>query len=449
MDRNVWFKLKYWLWAICVMWAPHAHALLQIEITQSAQGASPIAIVPFQWMVPIPAPDPIDKIIGADLKVSGLFAPIDRADFVASPSEGSQVNFQDWRMIGASSLVVGSVRALGTMLEVRYELFDVPKGQRLRGREFRVPIGSLRSLAHQISDEIYEQLTGERGAFRTRIAYVVLKRDIRGKNNYELQVADYDGYNQQTILRSPESIFSIAWSPDGQKLAYASMENAPRIPVTVYVQDVYGPGNVAVKRERLLDSPSAMSAPAWSPDGAKLAVKMTKGDRSEIYVVSLAGRTWQRVTSAATGTFHTEPTWSVDGRSLVYTTGLAGSQAQLYRVDLETNQTQRLTFEGKQNLEPVFSPDGKQLGMVHQDKSGYHIAVLDTVGGALRVLTPAITGLESPSFAPNGRMILFKEEGGARNMLSAISADGRVKQRLTLQEDGDVREPSWGPFLSQ
>lgn len=444
MDRSAMKAIRYTVLAVCALFAPLAHAVLQIEVTQSAQGASPIAIVPFQWNVAVPPPEQMDQIISADLKVSGLFAPIDRRDFVSLPNEGAQVQFQDWRMLGATSLVVGSVRALGSVLEVRYELFDVPKGQRLRGREFRIPLNSLRALAHQISDEIYEQLTGERGAFRTKIAYVILKRDMRKKATYELQMSDYDGYNPQRLFTSPESIFSISWSPDGQKIAYASMENAPKVPVTVYVQDVY-----TAKRERLLDSPVAMSAPSWSPDGSRLAVKMTKGERSEIYVISLAGRTWQRVTSAAAGTFHTEPTWSPDGRSLVYTAGLAGASAHLYRADLESGQSQRVTFEGKQNLEPTFSPDGKQLGMVHQDKSGYHIAVLDNLSGSLRVLTPALTGLESPSFAPNGRMILFKEEGGARNMLSAISSDGRVKQRLTLQEDGDVREPSWGPFLSQ
>jgi len=432
-------KFSSWLFAGMFVALP-AHAVLQIEITQGVEGARPIAIVPFAWNVPVPARDSVDEIIKSDLRASGLFAPIDKKDFIAWPNDSSQVRFADWRALGAENLVVGGVQAIGSILDVRYELLDVLRGQRMIGESYRKEPAGLRSVAHRISDRIYQALTGEQGAFSTRIAYVTVMRDGAGKPAYELQVADYDGFNPQTVVRSKQSILSPAWSPRGDKLAYVSLEQGP---AAVYIQDLQ-----TGRRDRLLDTTDQNSGPTWSPDGTKLAIVMSRGGKREIYIVSLAGRTWSRLTSVLPGTFHTEPVWSPDGGYIVYVAGLGGSQAHLYRIDIDGNRSQRISFEGKQNLKPSFSPDGKQLAMVHLDSSGYHIAVLDVTSGAFRILTPAMRGLESPTFAPNGRMILFTEEGGARRTLGAISADGRVKQRLALQEDGDVQEPAWGPFLS-
>jgi TolB protein len=427
------------LFTVALLYAGSAHAVLKIEITQGVEGAMPIAIVPFAWDAPPPIAEKLDEIVAADLRASGYFAPLDKKNFISWPTEGTQVRYADWRMLGAESLVVGSVRAVGTRLEVRYQLFDVGRGVQIEGYRFAPKdAADLRGLAHHISDQVYKALTGERGAFSTRIAYVVADTDAAGKANYELQIADYDGANPQTILRSPQSIISPAWSPDGTRLAYASFEHGP---VTVYIQDL-----ASGRRERLLDSKDQVSAPAWSPDGTELAVVISRAGKREIYLVKLAGRTVWRLTSAPSGGFHTEPAWSPDGKSVIYT-AFAGGQPQIYQVDRDGGKPHRITFDAKYNSRATYSPDGKLLAMVYGDDAGYHIAAMELGSGNVRVLTRSRLD-ESPTFSPNGRLILFATRDRNRGVLSAVSADGRVSQRIGLEGAGDVREPAWGPFLT-
>lgn len=428
-----------WIFVLSLLYAAGSHAVLKIEITQGVEGAMPIAVVPFAWSTPPPGAERIDEVVAADLRASGYFAPVDKKDFVSWPTEGTQVRFSDWRMLGAESLVVGKVRPVGTLFEVSYQLFDVGRGVQIEGYRFAPkPAKELRALAHHISDQIYKALTGERGAFSTRIAYVVATRDGAGKASYELQVADYDGFNPQTVLRSNESIISPAWSPDGTMLAYATFEHGP---ATVYIQNIQ-----TGKRERLLNIKEQVSAPAWSPDGTELAVVISRGGKREIHTVKLAGRTVWKATSALPGGFHTEPAWSPDGNALIYT-AFAGGQPQIYQVNRDGSQPRRVSFEGKYNSRGAFSPDGKLLTMVNGDSAGYHIAVLELGTGTFRVLTRSRLD-EAPTFAPNGRLILFATREGNRGVLAAVSADGRVSQRIGLEGAGDVREPAWGPFLT-
>lgn len=430
---------KIWISVLLLVYAGSSGAVLKIEITQGVEGAMPIAVVPFAWSAPPPVAERLDEVIAADLQASGYFAPVDKKDFVSWPTEGTQVRFGDWRMLGAESLVVGKVRPVGTLYEVSYQLFDVGRGVQIEGYRFSPkPAKELRALAHHISDQIYKALTGERGAFSTRIAYVVAARDATGKPSFELQVADYDGHNPKIILRSKESIISPAWSPDGTELAYVSFEHGP---ATVYVQNILT-GN----RYRLLEGKDQVSAPVWSPDGTALAVVISRGGKREIYTVKLAGRTVWKVTSALPGGFHTEPAWSPDGDSLVYT-AFAGGQPQIYQVDRDGGRPRRVSFEGKYNSRARFSPDGKLLAMVHGDSAGYHIAVLELGTGTFRVLTRNRLD-EAPTFAPNGRLILFATKEGNRGVLAAVSSDGRVSQRIPNEGAGDVREPAWGPFLT-
>ncbi len=431
---------KIWFYALGIfLTMGQAQAVLKIEITKGAEGALPIAIVPFAWKASsVPVTQKLDEVITADLHRSGLFDPIPKTDFLSWPTEGSEVRCKDWRLLGAENIVVGNVRPIGEIFEVRYELFDVLRCVQVEGQKFRVQGNQLRRLGHQISDRIYKALTGERGAFATRIAYVVASMGDDGKPRYMLQVADSDGFNARTILSSPESIISLAWSPDGTRLAYASFEHGP---VTVYIQDV-----TTGERERLINTKDQVSGPAWSPDGTRLAVVMSRGGKRDIYLVDLATRATKRLTRTSASGFNTEPVWSPDGDYIVYTSH-SGGRPQLYRVNATGGRAKRLTFEGKYNTRGTFSPDGKLLGMVHADGAGYHIAVLELETGTFRVLSRTRLD-ESPSFAPNGSMILYATRDRNRGVLAAASADGRVGQRFELQERGDAREPAWGPFLT-
>ncbi len=432
--------IKRGLAALTLWFSVNAHAILQIEITQGIESAAPIAVVPFAWNVPnVPQPVKLDEVIGNDLRLSGYFNPMSQKDFLSWPTQGSQVRCQDWRMLGAENVVIGRVSPIGQIFEVSYELHDVLRCQRIDGLSYRVRAAELRRLGHQIADQVFKMLTGIRGAFATRIAYVVAKKDVKGPV-YELQIADWDGHNPTTILTSRQSIISPAWSPDGTKLAYASFEHLPRVPVTVYIQDLEG------TRERLFSTNDQVSAPAWSPDGTQLAVVISRKGERDIHIVDLRTKAVRRLTRSLGTSFTTEPIWAPDGRSIVYTDDLGG-RPQLYRIDVRGGRPQRISFEGTYNTRATFSPDGKLLGMVHGDGAGYHIAVLELATGAFRVLSKTSLD-ESPSFAPNGSMILFATRDRGRGVLTAVSADGRMRQSFSLAEGGDVREPAWGPFLT-
>jgi TolB protein len=406
--------------------AAGARAELTIQITQGMEGAAPIAIVPFAAAGPLPAD--VAAVVAADLERSGRFAPLPVADMLERPSDGAQVDFKNWRMLGQHHLVVGQVLNEAGGYMVQFQLFDVYQGGQLLA--LRVPAGSneLRRAAHHIADLIYEKLTGERGAFNTRIAYVTASGGGDARR-YTLMVADADGHSPQTILRSKQPIMSPSWSPDGRRLAYVSFE---RRRSEIYVQEV-GTGS----REAVASHDGINGAPAWSPDGRRLALTLSRGGNPDIYVLDLGSRALTRITDSSA--IDTEPTWSPEGASLAFTSD-RGGRPQIYRASSTGGGAQRLTFEGDYNARPVFSADGKRLAMVHRGGSGFTIAVLDLATRALTVLSEGGQD-ESPSFAPNGSMVIYASGG----VLAAASVDGRVRQRLTLTE-GDVREPAWSPY---
>jgi TolB protein len=419
---------------ILVLASGTARAALTIEITQGMEGAIPVAVVPFGWSGnTAAAPENIAAIISADLNRSGRIETLPDRDLIAHPVEGAQVQFKNWRMVNVDDLVIGKVtgNADGTFT-VQFELYDVIRGKQLDGSSFPTSREDLRRVAHHISDLIYEKLTGEQGAFNTRIAYVTTSGTGNNKS-YTLLVADSDGYNPQTILTSNQPLMSPSWSPDARQIAYVSFEKKL---AEIYIQEV-----ATGSRRKLASFKGINGAPAWSPNGRQLALTLSRDGNPEIYIMDASSGALRRLTNSSA--IDTEPVWTPDGRNIIFTSDRGGS-AQLYRVPVGGGKAERLTFEGKYNAGADISPDGRKIAMVHANKGNYRIAVLDLETGLMRVLTDGPLD-ESPSFSPNGSMIIYATRAGNREVLSAVSVDGRFRQRLSLQA-GNVREPVWSPY---
>jgi len=413
---------------LCLLAASTARAQLTIEIIGGGATAIPIAIVPFRGEAGYPAS--VSSIVGADLERSGRLRLIDPGGVNPRPSGPEEVRFGDWTSRGADALVVGSVgpQVDGGRIEVRFTLLDVVKQTQLAGFTYAVLPTQLRATAHRIADVIYEKLTGDAGVFSTRIAYIS-KQGPR----YELIVADADGYSPQTIVTSNEPLLSPVWSPDGTRIAYVSLENKKPV---IYVQSL----STGV-RQVVANFRGSNSAPAWSPDSSKLAVTLSKDGGSQLYLINVDGSGAQRLMSSAG--IDTEANFAPDGRSILFTSDRGGSP-QIYRLTLATGAIERMTFEGTYNVSPRHLPDGKGFVFVRRDGNQFNIAFEDFATRQVQVLTQGTLD-ESPSIAPNGKLILYASNSGGRGILAAVSSDGRVKQRLTAAAI-DVREPAWGPL---
>ena len=419
-----------------------ARAALTIEITQGLEGALPIAVVPFAWRGDAgrPPPHEVGGVVAADLQRSGRFKPLPENEMLARPSRGDQVDFRDWRAVNVENLVIGEVSPNGPGgYLVKFYLYDVFRGEQITGYSMPTTASDLRATAHHIADIIYETLTGEPGAFATRIAYVTSIRSGSGttaKERIELRIADADGYAPQTIVSSEEPIMSPAWSPDGRRLAYVSFENAQP---SIWIQEVF-----TGKRQKMTGFKGINGAPAWSPDGRYLALTLSKDGNPDIFVMDIARRSLRALTRH--WSIDTEPSWAPDGKSLVFTSD-RGGKPQIYRVSVNGGEARRVTFEGDYNARASYSPDGRLLTMVTRSGGAYRIATQDVERGDYRVMSTGRLD-ESPSFAPNGSMIIYATRVGGKGVLAAVSTDGRVQQRLRLQE-GDVREPVWSPHLQR
>ena len=419
------------LWLGFVLAAP-VHAQLRLDITQGVRDAVPIAVVPFGGQDASAATD-VAAIVANDLKLSGRFAPLDRTDMVTRPVSGAAIRFPDWRLLKSDFIVVGRVEPDATGAAVTFELFNVQSGQPLLTERIPTSDRGMRATAHRIADAIFARLTGIPGAFSTRVAYV----SAEGKaptQRYRLIVADADGYGPRTVMDSSEPIMSPAWSPDGQNLAYVSFEGKAS---AIYVQ------HLATGQRRRVSARSGINgAPAWSPDGQHLAITLSRDGNLDIFTLELATQALSRVTSD--DAIDTEPEWAQDGKSLYFTSDRAGN-AQVYQVALDgARDARRLTFTNGYNARPRLSPDGQSLALVTLDRGGYRIATYDLKARTLHVLTDS-TQDESPSFAPNGAMIIYATQAGSHGALATVSSDGRFQQRLS-SERGDVREPAWSPF---
>ncbi|MCC7082464.1 MAG: Tol-Pal system protein TolB [Burkholderiales bacterium] len=423
-----------WAWRVCGLLLlllglalQPAGAALTIEIVGSGERQIPVAIAPLASEGTLP--HNISEIIAADLTRSGLFRVIDAGGITPIPVEPGDIRYSDWSARGAESIVIGAVAPVaGGRYEVRFRLMDVLKQAQLAGFSYTISAAQTRNTAHRIADVIYEKLIGVPGAFATRITYVV-KRGSR----YELQIADADGFNEQTILASNEPIISPAWSPDASRIAYVSFEQKKPV---VYVQTL-----ATSQRRALANFRGSNSSPAWSPDGRQLAVVLTRDGNSQIYSIGADGGAPRRLTSSSA--IDTEPNFSPDGRWILFTSDRGGSP-QIYRMPASGGAAERMTFNGTYNVSPRYSPDGKSFAFVQREGGRFSIMLQEIGSGQVIPLTNG--GIdESPSFAPNGRMLLYASIQGGRGILAAVSNDGRIKQRVTASS-GDVREPAWGPM---
>jgi TolB protein len=414
------------LFALSLLVAVTAQAQLSIEITGAGANRIPVAIANFAGDVA--AAQVVTATVRADLERSGLFKLIDPAG--STLDENASVNFSDWKSRGADALAAGSLaRSADGRMEARFRLYDTQKQASLGGAVFVTGNDQLRAAGHRIADSIYEKLTGEKGVFSTRVAYV-----IKSGSQFRLQIADADGQGAVTALTSTEPIISPVWSPDGSKLAYVSFEKKKPV---IYVHAL-----ASGQRQVVANFKGSNSAPAWSPDGRKLAVVLSKDGNSQIYSVNADGTGVQRLTQSAG--IDTEPRYSPDGGTIYFTSDRGGSP-QIYRMGANGGDAQRVTFEGSYNVSPRPSPDGKSLAFISRRDGRFQLAVMDLASKQVQILSDSHKD-ESPSFAPNSRMILIATETGGRGVLSAVSSDGRIKQRLSIAA-GDVREPAWGPFI--
>ena len=413
-----------------------ARAEFVVEITRGQSEAIPIAVVPFASPQETAASFDVADLVSDDLTRSGRFNAMDRKDMLEQPHSGAAIAFDDWRRLNSDYMVVGQLSAQGSdRFNIVFELYNVLTRQRLLGYQISTNRAGLRLASHQVADMVFEKIIGVRGAFATRVAYISVLGHLPNRR-YRLIVADADGDNPRIIMESNEPLMSPAWSPDGQSLAYVSFED--KLP-SVYVQTLK-----TGERHRVSARAGVNQAPAWSPDGKKLALTLSTRDGNlDVYVLDLATLGLTRITDDPA--IDTEPQWSKDGNSLYFTSDRSGGP-QIYKLSLTPgSKPRRLTFQGVYNARPRLSPDESQLTFVTQEDGAYRIATMDLNGrNDVQVLTKGHFDV-SPSYAPNGAVVIYASRDQGRGVLAMVSSDGRVQQRL-LSPEGEVQEPAWGPF---
>lgn len=404
-------------------------ALAQFRVEISGVGATQIPIAVARFRDEAAGGQPIAAIVRANLERSGLFRGVDAPGVL---DETARPVMAEWRGRAVDALVLGSVTRLADgRFDVRYKLWDVVKGEDLGGQSQAVVAGDLRLAAHRISDAVYRQLTGEPGVFATRIAYVT-----KGNGRFTLNVADADGEAAQTALASPEPIISPAWSPDGKQLAYVSFETQKAV---VWVQEV-----ASGRRRVLANFRGSNSAPAWSPDGSQLALTLSREGGSQLYLQPVAGGEPRRLaTGGSAGAIDTEPAFTADGRTLYFVSDRGGGP-QIYRMPVAGGSVERVTFDGSYNISPAISPDGRSMAYITRNGNAFKLMMMDLASRRVQALTDTSDD-ESPSFAPNSRLVIYATRAAGRDVLMTTTLDGRIKTRL-LSSGLDVREPVWGPY---
>ena len=417
------------------LFAGNALGDITVEITKGGVARTPVAVVPFGWEgQSADMPLDIAEVIAADLQRSGRFAPIAEENMLQKPTTGAELDFDDWSFVKAEAVVVGRVTQTGdNAYSVSFQLFDVFRREQLVGYRIPASRGTMRIVAHRAADMIYEKLTGIKGVFATKVAFVTAERDQDGQT-YRLVVADQDGANETVILQSSDPLMSPAWSPDSRRLAYVSFENDRS---SVWVQTLRTGNRIQVSNK-----PGINGAPSFSPDGRQLVLTLGGIDGNlDIHVLDLSTRQTRRLTTHRA--IDTEGSWSPDGRYIYFTSDRSGGP-QVYRVPAAGGTPERVTFEGSYNARPRLSPDGKRLAMVHLDRGNYRIAVMDVKSKEILVVSAGQQD-ESPSFAPNSDTLIYATRQARNGVLETVTADGLIRQRVSSGQ-GDVREPVWSPF---
>jgi len=420
-----------------VMLVGSVQAADPLVISQGADRATPIAVVPFGWQGGSVLPEDMSQIIGNDLRNSGYFEPIPRQNMISLPTQASEVIYRDWKALGAQYLLVGNIVPNGGRLQVQYALFNVNTEQQVMTGNVGGGTEQLRDMAHHIADQSFEKLTGVKGAFSTRLLYVTAERMGTNNTRYTLQRSDYDGARAVTLLQSREPILSPSFAPDGRRIAYVSFEQRrPRI----FVQHID-----TGRREQITNFEGLNGAPAWSPDGNRLAFVLSKDGNPEIYVMDMGSRQMRRITNHYA--IDTEPFWGKDGQTLYFTSDRAG-RPQIYKTNINSGAVERVTFVGNYNANPKLSADEKTLVMIHRQDgfTVFKVAAQDLETNRLRILSDTSLD-ESPTVAPNGTMLIYATRQQGRGVLMLASTNGRVRLPLPTAQ-GEVREPSWSPYLN-
>lgn len=414
------------------------HAADPLVITSGSDRAMPIAVVPFAWSGGERLNEDPARIISNDLYNSGLFAPVDRDNMISMPAFAEEIIYRDWRAVGAQYLLIGNAQpAADGRIQINYGLYNVAAQQQVFAASTSGQPGQLRDLAHHISDQVFQRITGTKGAFSTRLLFVSTTRNAAGIKSYNLHHSDYDGARSRILLSSPEPILSPAYSPDGQRVAYVSFEHKrPRI----FIQEI-----ATGKREQLTNYEGLNNAPAWSPDGSKLAFVLSRDGNPEIYVMDMATRATRRVTQHMA--IDTEPFWGKDGQTLYFTSDRSG-RPQIYKKNINGGTAQRVTFVGNYNANPKLSADEKTLVMIHRQDgfTVFKVAAQDLEKDRLRILSGTSLD-ESPTVAPNGSMVIYATRQNGKGVLMLASLNGRVRIVLPGIE-GEIREPAWSPLLN-
>lgn len=420
-------QIKFVLFFLLLIFSLPTFAMLELELTQGSDNAYPIAISASDTSQ---AKENVFAIVSKDLQNSGRFQV--REDF--STTGQIAFNYSYWKGQKVNAVVQGEVLKITDGWKVNFSLYDIYNKNQLLSQSFKVRETSLHALAHHISDLVYQQLTGDRGIFSTKISYVSVARVLGQPTKYSLIVSDYDGSNPHALLVSNEPVMSPVWSPNGKEIAYVSFEGNR---AAIYTQNILGGS-----RKLLSKHPGINNAPAWSPDGSKIALVLSDTGYPKIYLLNLNNNALTQLTDG--WSLDTEPCWAPDGKSLIFTSNRSGNP-QIYRYDFSGRKIERVTYDGNYNARASFTPDGKSIVMLHQQENMFNIAIQDLKSGRVTVLTK--TGYdESPSIAPNGKMIVYATNYNNKGILALVSTDSRVKLLFPAKDGGEVQEPAWGKF---
>jgi TolB protein len=421
--------------ASILLFSSMAQAELTIRITKGVDNPTVISVVPFNYSGAAPLTENVSDIVSNDLRRSGQFSAIDPNNMLSFPSKPENVVFRDWRLVGSEYLVIGDMTSTESGYQLVFSLFDVVSQKiLLSNQSVAAGTNGLRDIAHRVSDTVYEAITGIRGAFSTDIIFVEHQRSV---NQYRLMRADMDGARPQVLLTSSQPILSPSWSPDAQSVVYVSFENDRP---AIFIQNL-----ASGQREQVTNFKGLNSSPSWSPNGKQLSLVLSKDGNPEIYTLDIATRKFTRITHHFG--IDTEPRWTADGEHIIFTSN-RGGKPQIYKVSVNGGYPQRLTFEGDYNAGAQITPDGKSMVIVHRRDGVFHIAAQELETGTVRLLTSETDLDESPSIAPNGASLIYATKLSGKGILASVSLDAGSKFTLP-STSGDVREPSWSPYLTQ